>query len=424
MRLGVMLYLYPLQLDPTRDHWPFGYETGRIALSIAQGHGFGSPLFANTGPTAWMTPVYPYLVAAVFKGLGVFSKGSALVILSFNALTSALTCLPIFFFARKSFGERAGVWAAWIWAIFPYSIYWPVERIWDTWLATLLLAILFCVVLHLAESNRVRDWLGFGALSGLAALTDPVVLSVLPILALWALWRLHQQRKRWLIPAIVAVLAVILVVSPWFVRNEMTFHRFIPFRDNFNLALRVGNIGDTRHMLTLEAGPWTNTAEWNEFEKYGEIAYMQEKGRAEKVYIASHRREYVYNCFRRVIFVWTSFWYLDPRSLLGFPPEPAEIFLYTALTVLALTGLRDAFRRSAAAAVPYAMVMVFFPLIYYITSLEAWYRVPMDPIVMALAASAITSRLSPSANRPADGASLPTRSSLLENGLVPSRWRG
>src|SRR5437867_10185904 len=60
IRLAVMGFLYPEQLDPDRDHWRFGYETGRIARSIALGQGFSSPLFANTGPTAWMTPVYPY----------------------------------------------------------------------------------------------------------------------------------------------------------------------------------------------------------------------------------------------------------------------------------------------------------------------------------------------------------------------------
>lgn len=394
LRVAVMLYVYPMQLDPARDHWAFGFETGRIARAIATGRGFSDPLFAPTGPTAWMTPVYPYIVAGVFKVFGVFSKTSALVILCFNALTSALTCLPIFFFARRTFNERTGLWAGWFWTFFPYAIYWPVQRIWDTWLVTLLLAILFCMALRMAESMRVRDWVAFGLLSGVAALTDPVVLSVLPILALWALWRLHRECKRWLLPAIGCLLATILVISPWFIRNERVFHEFIPFRDNFNLALRVGNIGDTRHMLTLQAGPWLNDAEWNEFQKYGEIAYMEEKGSAAADYISVHRREYVGNCVRRAIFVWTRFWYLDARDLLGFPPEPAEIFLYTGMTILALLGLRDAFRRTPYGAA-YVIVMIFFPVTYYVTSLEPWYRYPMDPMVLALAAYAITMRLAP-----------------------------
>src|SRR5208283_4896298 len=73
----VMVFLLPEQLEPQRDHWHFGYEAGRIARSIVQGRGFGSPLFEDTGPTAWMTPVYPYLVAGVFKLFGTYTKLSA-----------------------------------------------------------------------------------------------------------------------------------------------------------------------------------------------------------------------------------------------------------------------------------------------------------------------------------------------------------
>ena len=80
LRLAEMTFLYSEQLSPARDHWQFGYETGRIARSIVEGKGFSNPLFGDTGPTAWMTPVYPYLVAGIFKIFGVYTKTSALVL--------------------------------------------------------------------------------------------------------------------------------------------------------------------------------------------------------------------------------------------------------------------------------------------------------------------------------------------------------
>ena len=49
IRLGVVAFLYPERLNPDRDHWRFAGETGRIARFIVQGHGFGSPLHADTG---------------------------------------------------------------------------------------------------------------------------------------------------------------------------------------------------------------------------------------------------------------------------------------------------------------------------------------------------------------------------------------
>lgn len=336
-----------------------------------------------------MTPVYPYIVAGVFKVFGVFTKASALVILSLNALTSALTCLPIFFFTRKSFGERAGWWAGWTWAIFPYAVYWPVERIWDSWLATLLLAILFWIVLHLAESTRSRDWIGL--LAGVAALTDPAVLAPLPFLALWALWRLFKIRRLWhaILPAMTAVLAVILVVSPWFIRNYQVFHRFIPFRDVFPLALRVGNVGDEFSMVTLQMGPWASDEQWQEFQKDGEILYTQNTWRVAMGYIRGHRKEYDFSVVRRIIYVWTKFWYLIPSSRYGYEPNPADIFIYTGLTILALLGVLEGFPKGFAIRAPYAIALFLFPVVYYFTSLEPWYSAPMDPFLISRAASAV-----------------------------------
>ena len=110
IRLIVMSFLYTVQLDPRQENFRFGFETGRIARSIAQGEGFSSPLYVKTGPTAWMTPVYPYIIAGFFKVFGIYTRAAAFAILSFNALTSAVTCLPIFFFARKSFGTYVAKW--------------------------------------------------------------------------------------------------------------------------------------------------------------------------------------------------------------------------------------------------------------------------------------------------------------------------
>src|SRR5208282_5720144 len=52
LRLIVVWFVYPGFLEPGRDHWEFGYETGKIAYSIANGHGYSNPFWIETGPTA------------------------------------------------------------------------------------------------------------------------------------------------------------------------------------------------------------------------------------------------------------------------------------------------------------------------------------------------------------------------------------
>ncbi|HEX5080948.1 MAG TPA: hypothetical protein VFY40_02810, partial [Blastocatellia bacterium] len=162
LRLVVALSLIGDQFSPERDHFSFGWETGRIARSIAMGEGFSSPLHGSTGPTAWMTPVYVYLVAAVFKVFGVYSLKSAVVMLSLNSIFSALTCLTVFFIAQKSFGRVIAIRAGWAWALFPYAINFAACRVWGDCLNTLLFSLVFLVALRLEDMTSLKAWVGFG----------------------------------------------------------------------------------------------------------------------------------------------------------------------------------------------------------------------------------------------------------------------
>ena len=96
LRLAVITIGHTYRITPRRDHFQFGWEMGRIARSIAMGQGFSSPTDLPTGPSAWAPPVYPYILAGVFKLFGIYSNLSAWVILTFNSIFSALTCLTLY----------------------------------------------------------------------------------------------------------------------------------------------------------------------------------------------------------------------------------------------------------------------------------------------------------------------------------------
>jgi 4-amino-4-deoxy-L-arabinose transferase-like glycosyltransferase len=405
VRLGVVGFLYPERLNPGRDHWRFAGETGRIAQSIVRGRGFSSPLHADTGPTAWMTPVYPYILAGVFNAFGIYTRTSALVMLSLDSLFSALTCLPIFFMAQKSFGERTALRAGWTWAFFPYAIYFSADFIWATTLTTLLLSLGFLLALHLKDTGRTLAWAGFGLFCGLASLTDPIVLSVLPIVAAWMLYKLFRQKRNWVAPAAAAFLAFLVVATPWFVRNYQAFHAFVPFRDNLGLELYVGNNGNTWHFAPSGFHPSDTEREWKEYQQMGELAYMRHKRQQAVDFIASHRQEFALLFLRRAVYMWTNFWSFSRRYLEAEPLDPANIFLCTTLTILALVGLWQAFRKSADLARPYAIAMFCFPVIYYVTHPEDYYRRPADPFFVVLAVFAIVDRWKSTKDTalPADG---------------------
>ena len=68
---------------------PFLFESGNIAHSLAVGAGFSSPFRVNTGPTAWMPPIYPLLLAGVFR---IFGRDAGFTAL-YTAYVASARCL-------------------------------------------------------------------------------------------------------------------------------------------------------------------------------------------------------------------------------------------------------------------------------------------------------------------------------------------
>ena len=392
LRLAVVAFLYPERLNSDRDYWRFAGETGRIARSLVRGQGFANPLFGETGPTAWMTPVYPLLLAGVFQVFGVYTKASALVMLSLDSLFSALTCVPVFFLARLGCGERAAIWAGWIWAFFPYAVYFSADFIWPTTLTTLLLALLVLFLLRMEQSGGPALDFAFGVFAGAAALTDPVVLSAVPFLAAWMYYRRAPGRVGRMAGAGLMALGFVLTVSPWFVRNYQTFHTWIPFRDTLGLELYVGNNGDSSHFAPQGYHPSASRRELDEYRQLGEIGYMARKKRQALDFIFGHPGWFAGVTLRRILYMWTNFWSLKADYLAQEPFDPPNIFLSTLVDVVALAGLYRAFRERSVLAVPLGTLLLLFPMVYYVTHWEDYYRRPLDPAFVVLAAYELCAR--------------------------------
>lgn len=394
VRLIVVAFVYQGFLEPGRDHWEFGYEMGMIARSIATGHGFGNPYWEQTGPTTLITPVFPYLLASIFAIFGIKTKAAALAILALNGSFSALTCLPIFFVAKKTLGIQVAKWATWIWAFFPYAVYNSADSMWYHGFFALLLSLLVLMVLYLESAVRLWAWAAFGMLAGLTALTTPVVLGVLPFMTGWVCYRLRQRGRNWSVPLGIAVLALLASIAPWLVRNYRTFHRPVFLKDNFWMEICIGNAGDSMHWWNGSVIPPGSGAELAEFQRVGELSYMGEKRLQGLTFIEAHPGTYLWRCIRRIVFMWTGYWSFQSEYLREEPYDPVNIFFCTSFTLLAMAGLWKAFRYRPEMASLYALILGTFPIIYYLTHPDLAYRHPIDPEIVILGAYAIVSRQS------------------------------
>src|SRR5580700_2265642 len=154
------------QLLPQKA-WEYFYrynEPSRIAWALVSGFGYSSP-WPNTPlvPTAQQPPIYPFLVAAIFKLAGVYSYRSLWIAVGLNAVVSSLTAVMVLRLGKRDFGSLAGVLAAWVWACWMYEAAVAV-RLWESSLSTLLLMVALFMLPKL-KAPSVALWLLFGFLA-------------------------------------------------------------------------------------------------------------------------------------------------------------------------------------------------------------------------------------------------------------------
>src|SRR5271168_374209 len=393
LRLGYMRQFQNIHPRQGVSVIPFLFESGNIAHSLATGHGFSSPFRVDTGPTAWMTPLFPLLLAGIFRIFGAytFHAWAATVLLNISCCT--LACIPIYFVGKRIGGVALAAGAAWLWAIFPNAILLPVESMWDASISALLAATILWATFALerSESHRLRKWCAYGLLWGVALMFNATLAALFPFLAGWLAYRAHQQNRAWFKNAAAAVAIIILCCVPWTVRNYRVFHHFVPLRSVLGLQLWLGNNDQTQDIFRGDLHPIYNAAEREKYISLGEIAYMRQKKQDAFAYMLSHPAREAHLIFYRAISIWS-----------GGTPYPLEDFIGTpslrfrtvlAFNVIAalgtLCGIIILFRERSPFAVPIAAFPLIYPWAYYLTLALPRYRLPIDPIVMLLLAICI-----------------------------------
>lgn len=388
IRMVVVFATYRDLPDADKLYERFGWEMGWIARAIASGHGFSSPYFPWTGPTAMQPPLYPSLLAAVFKLLGVYSLPSAFTILTLNSLLSVLTCIPVYFSAKYLLGERAGRIATFFWALYPFAIYFSAGRVWEYSLTGLLFTTSFCIAQRIHTWSRPLAWLGWGLLCGLTALSNPSTLAVFPGLLILAVILVRKSGAPWISKFALAVAGLIVVLTPWVIRNYKALGILCPVRDNFWLEVYDDNTGDDSLDPSF-AHPSSNPVEMNKFLSMGETAFLAEKRQLAIAYIRQHPAFPIRKTLRRTFYYWTGFWSFSAQEFREQPYEIGNIFQVCSMTFLLICGIRRMWRAKRRQLLPYLVLILFFPLTYYISHPLMDYRQPIEPAIIVLAVAGI-----------------------------------
>lgn len=371
--------------------WTWGQEPACIADALLRGDGFSDPFGRDTGPSAWLTPPYPVLLAGlmqVFDGVG---PGTARALFLLQALVSALTCPLIMALGRRLGRERAGVGGAWLFALHPLGAWTAIHRVWDTTFvaAGLLAVVVLC--LGAGRAVRPRRAAGLGALFGALLMVNPAPLAVVPAL-LWFLCA-GAGARRALAGAAAFGLGALAVCAPWMARNQRVLGT-LGLRSNLGLELRVGNGERADGMHRFELHPGWNDGVTERLRAQGEVEFAAREGAAARRWIREHPGRFAGLTLTRARILWFGIVPSEDRRTSGGlvaaedPRSWGKWIVHLVGGLLGLAGLAT-LRGLGARGGLVAAVILLFPLPYYAIHALERYRFPLDPLLAFLAAGVV-----------------------------------
>lgn len=402
--LGIALRLAYILI--TKDHTLAGDE---IEYDIEARFAADGKFLWSTTPygmpheSFWKSPGYAAWVGVLYKLLGsdpdrVFAVQAA----SLSGLSIALSWA----LGRRLFTPAVGVATAVVAAAYPNVWQFDV-RLFSEGLAMPITLLVLLLVLG-ARSVSWRRAVGIGALVGALLLIKPSSLLLLaPIAVIW--WALAGLRGGTLRLAL-TVLAMVLVVTPWSIRNHnVDPDQFVPI--SVQSAAGYGVFNDDA--ANDERFPWA----WRPAtrrdarlftEPRSEGALYAELNRRTRDYILDHPlsvpQAFLHNGLLRL-------WDLRSPSdvLLEVKPQgrtrlvaAVGLAMYWPLLVLALIALVVAWRAGRRRLVVAVAAMALAASVIYTSNAFTRYRVPFEPLIAALAMSLVVPRLPTGRLRPGE----------------------
>ncbi len=252
LRLGAALWAPPLQGDAA--------DYDRLARALVEGRGYVAP---SGRPTSWRPPLYPALLAGVYRVAGE-RPGAVRVV---QAVVGTATVAAVFALGTLLGGEGVGVVAAGLVAVDPAQVFAGSHLLSETLFTALLLAGVLAAARAAARWGTGRGGVPWGALAGallaLASLTRAVAL-LLPFVLLAgaallgapgdapgdgegpdAAGRLRSMRRGrgrpGLLAAGAALLCFALVLAPWAARNARVNGKLVPVATQGGVTFYAGN---------------------------------------------------------------------------------------------------------------------------------------------------------------------------------------
>ncbi|PKK84719.1 MAG: hypothetical protein CVT49_02525 [candidate division Zixibacteria bacterium HGW-Zixibacteria-1] len=200
----------------------------RWAEAIASGHILGDEVY-------FRAPFYIYILGFIYTIFG----HSLLAARIFGHLVGLVSVFLTWRIAGRLFSPRVGLIAALIHALYPIAVYFESELLVDSFF-TMLAQLSLWLLMVSGDSKQYRGYIWVGIITGVAAITRPLILALIPIYMLWIFVDIRPLKAS-LQRIVLFLLATFLIILPVTIRNYIVADDFVLVASSGGVNFYIGN---------------------------------------------------------------------------------------------------------------------------------------------------------------------------------------
>jgi 4-amino-4-deoxy-L-arabinose transferase-like glycosyltransferase len=207
------------------------FQYDALAESIRHGEGY---TWYGGIPTAARAPLYPLFLAMIYTLFGHQFLAARIV----QAIVGSVVPVVTYYLGRRIFEGRASEIAAWLVALYPILLFYPLGLVTENLFFVLLPLSVWCL-LKAADASRRSYYLLSGFLLGLAILTRSVMSGFVLLILPWLLYYASDRRQalgNW----VLMVLSVAVLTVPWSIRNSVLYGEFVFVESSLGFNFYLG----------------------------------------------------------------------------------------------------------------------------------------------------------------------------------------
>ena len=351
-----------------------------VGWNLVQGNGFTASQSEPRVPGIYRTPAYPFFLAFIYWIAG----HSYTAVHIAQALLDAASAILIGRIIAYYLTSGIAIFSSFLYAVYPYPgmfcgvVHQDILLVFCTLVTLLLMS-------KAVKSASLNLWFFTGLSLGVLALVkaNMVLFALLPVITIFHYFRENRIRR-----SLVLIAGMVVILSPWVIRNYLVFHAFPP--------LAAGATGTNLRLLVLELDggeeavrnigisgePKTDPRNLRD----GPQLIEEEKILAQNALQELKRRwpKYFLNVMRHIPRLWITTYSRFYSELVGMIGSLISFFVL-GLGLAGMVILRKNWRDL----LPLYLTVVLITFIYAPYTVEARYTLPARPVMLCFVASAL-----------------------------------